>query len=51
MDTLRIQSLESEIATIRPQNSALQRALLLARRRLPVPAMRKSSPRGTVRSA
>lgn len=51
MDTLRIQSLESEIATIRQQNSALQRALLLARRRLPVPAMRKSSPRGTVRSA
>lgn len=58
MDTLRIQSLESElaaakaeIASARQQNSALQRALLLARRRAPVPAMRKSTPRGTVRSA
>lgn len=58
MDTLRIQSLESElaaakaeIAIARQQNSALQRALLLARRRAPVPAMRKSSPRGAVRSA
>lgn len=58
MDTLRIQSLESElaaakaeIASARQQNSALQRALLLARRRMPAPAMRKSPPRGTVRSA
>lgn len=58
MDTLRIQSLESElaaakaeIASARQQNSALQRALLLARRRAPVPAMRKSPPRGAVRSA
>lgn len=58
MDTLRIQSLESElaaakaeIASARQQNSALQRALLLARRRVPAPAMRKSPPRGTVRSA
>jgi hypothetical protein len=58
MDTLRIQSLESElaatkaeIAIARQQNSALQRALLLARRRAPVPAMRKSTPRGAVRSA
>ncbi len=58
MDTLRLQSLESElaatkaeIAIARQQNSALQRALLLARRRAPVPAMRKSTPRGAVRSA
>ena len=58
MDTLRIQSLESElaaakaeIASARQQNSALQRTLLLARRRLPVPAMRKSAPRSAVRSA
>lgn len=58
MDTLRIQSLESElaaakaeIASARQQNSALQRALLIARRRTPAPAMRKSSPRSTVRSA
>lgn len=58
MDTLRIQSLESElaaakaeIASARQQNSVLQRALLLARRRTPVPAMRKSTPRATVRSA
>jgi hypothetical protein len=58
MDTLRIQSLESElaaakaeIAIARQQNSALQRTLLLARRRAPVPAMRKSPPRGAVRSA
>jgi hypothetical protein len=58
MDTLRIQSLESElaaakaeIASAKQQNSALQRALLLARRRAPAPAMRKSTPRGAVRSA
>lgn len=58
MDTLRIQSLESElaaakaeIAIARQQNSALQRTLLLARRRTPVTAMRKSTPRGAVRSA
>jgi hypothetical protein len=57
-DTLRIQSLESElaaakaeIASTRQQNSVLQRALLLARRRATVPAMRKSTPRGSVRSA
>lgn len=58
METLRLQSLESELAAAkaelassRQQNAVLQRALLLAKRRLPVVAMRKSSPRFTARSA
>lgn len=58
METLRIQSLEAELAaakaelaTGKQQNASLQRALLLARRRLPVTAMRKSTPRSTARSA
>lgn len=58
METLRLQSLESELATAKAeiasgkqQNAALQRALLLARRRAPAPAMRKSSPRSTARNA
>ena len=58
METLRIQSLEAELAaakaelaTGRQQTAALQRALLLARRRLPVTAMRKSPPRSAARSA
>lgn len=58
MDTQRIQTLESELAVTkaelaasRQQTSALQRALLLAKRRMPATAMRKSSPRGAARSA
>ncbi|MCF7784905.1 MAG: hypothetical protein K9N47_02225 [Prosthecobacter sp.] len=58
MDSLRIQSLETELAAAkaeiasgRQHNAALQRSLLLARRRLPVPAMRKSAPRSAVRSS
>ena len=58
METLRLQALESELAAAkaeillsRQQNAALQRALLLARRKPPVPAMRKSSPRSIVRCA
>lgn len=54
METLRLQSLEDELATAkteiaasRQQAATLQRALLLARRRQP--AMRKTSARGTVR--
>ena len=56
METLRLQSLEAELATAkaelaanRQQNASLQRTLLLARRRhSPV---RKNGTRGTVRSA
>ncbi|MBN8419928.1 MAG: hypothetical protein J0L73_13500 [Verrucomicrobia bacterium] len=58
VDTLRIQTLESElaaakaeIATSRQQTATLHRALLLTRRRLPVTAMRKSAPRTTARNA
>jgi hypothetical protein len=58
METLRIQSLEAELAAAKAelasgkqQNASLQRALLLARRRLPAPPMRKSPPRRTARSA
>ena len=58
METLRFQSLESELAAARTelaltkqQNTALQRALLLARRKLPVAAVRKSSARNCLRSA
>jgi hypothetical protein len=57
METLRIQALESELASAKTelalskqQNTVLQRALLLARRK-PLAAMRKSSPRSTARSA
>lgn len=57
IETLRIQSLESELAAAkaeldaaRQQNSALQRTLLLSRRRSPVAPMRKSTPRSTARS-
>lgn len=56
METLRLQSLENELAAAkaeiaagRQQQSALQRALLLARRRQP--AARKSGVRGPTRSA
>lgn len=56
METLRLQSLESELAAAkaeaaagRQQNTALQRALLLARRRQPV--VRKNAARGMTRSA
>ncbi len=58
MDTLRIQSLETELAAAkaeilnaRQQNSTLQRALLIARRRLPVAAVRKSPPKSMARCA
>ncbi len=58
METLRIQSLEAELAAAkaelasgRQQTAALQRALLLARRRLPVTAMRKCPTRSAARSA
>jgi len=58
METLRFQSLESELAAARTelaltkqQNTALQRALLLARRKLPVATVRKSSARSCLRSA
>jgi hypothetical protein len=57
METLRIQALEAELATIKEetasgvqQNATLQRALLLARRRR-VPAMRKNPARNGVRNA
>lgn len=57
METLRIQSLESDLATARAdlalsrqQNATLQRALLIARRKLPVTAMRKSPSRNSLRS-
>lgn len=57
METLRIQALEADLAAARAelalskqQNSVLQRALLLARRK-PAPAMRKSLPRSNARSA
>ena len=56
METLRLQALESELAAakteiahVRQQNEALQRALLLARRKQP--AVRKSALRGAARSA
>ncbi len=58
METLRIQSLESELAAAKAeldaakqQNSALQRTLLLSRRRTPAAPMRKSTPRSMARSA
>ncbi|OYW76574.1 MAG: hypothetical protein B7Z37_08240 [Verrucomicrobia bacterium 12-59-8] len=58
METLRIQSLEAdlaaaktELALSKQQNAVLQRTLLLARRKLPVTAMRKSAPRSSARSA
>ncbi|WP_395752452.1 hypothetical protein [Prosthecobacter sp.] len=57
METLRIQALESELASARAelslskqQNAVLQRGLLLARRR-PAPAMRKSHLRNNARGA
>jgi hypothetical protein len=56
METLRLQSLESELAAAkaeiaagRQQQAALQRSLLLARRRQP--AVRKNGVRGPARSA
>ncbi len=58
METLRIQSLEAELAAAKAelasgkqQNASLQRALLIARRRLPATPMRKSPPRSIARSA
>lgn len=58
METLRLQSLQSdltaaqtELTLSQQQNAALQRALLLARRRSPATPMRKSTPRSTARSA
>lgn len=58
VDTLRIQTLESELAaakaelaTSRQQAATLQRALLLARRRPPVTAVRKSASRSAARNA
>ncbi|MFN0075060.1 MAG: hypothetical protein ACKVY0_01165 [Prosthecobacter sp.] len=55
METLRLQSLEAELAATkaeltahRQQNAALQRTLLLARRRQP--ALRKSGTRGMARN-
>ena len=52
METLRVQALESELAAAKAeialgkqQNSVLQRALLLARRKAPVAARRKSGVR------
>ncbi len=58
VDSLRIQSLEAELAAAKAEiasgrlhNAALQRALLLARRKVSVPATRKSATRSTVRSA
>jgi hypothetical protein len=58
METLRLQALESqlaaaqtEIAQGRQQNAELQRALLLARRRGPTPALRRSGLRGAMRNA
>ncbi|OYW27998.1 MAG: hypothetical protein B7Z47_06180 [Chthoniobacter sp. 12-60-6] len=57
METLRLQSLESdlaaaqtELALSKQQNAVLQRDLLLARRRTPATPMRKSTPRSTARS-
>ncbi len=57
METLRLQSLESELAAAqtelalsKQQNALLQRDLLLARRRTPANPMRKSTPRSTARS-
>ncbi len=56
METLRLQSLEAELAAAkaelaahRLQNAALQRSVLLARRRQP--ALRKNGTRGMARSA
>lgn len=58
METLHLQALESqlaaaqtEIAQGRQQNAELQRALLLARRKGPAPALRRSGPRGAMRNA
>ncbi len=58
METLRVQSLESELAAAKTelalskqQNSILQRTLLLARRRLPATPMRKGTPQSVARSA
>lgn len=58
VDTVRIQTLESElaaakaeIATSKQQTATLQRALLMARRRVPVTALRKSPPRSPARNA
>ena len=58
VDSLRIQSLEAELAAAKAEiasgrllNATLQRALLLARRKVSVPATRKSATRSTVRSA
>lgn len=58
VDSARVQSLEAElaaakaeIASSRQQNAALQRALLLARRRPQPPVTRKSSPRSAARCA
>ncbi|MDB6006188.1 MAG: hypothetical protein JWR15_3175, partial [Prosthecobacter sp.] len=57
METLRLQSLESDLAAAqtelslsKQQNAMLQRDLLLARRRTPATPMRKSTPRSTARS-
>ena len=58
VDSLRVQSLEAELAAAKAEiasgrllNATLQRALLLARRKVSVPATRKSATRSTVRSA
>lgn len=58
VDSSRQQSLEAELAAaraelagIKSQNAALQRALLLARRRSSAPAMRKNAARTAARSA
>ena len=58
METLRVQALESELAAAKAeialgkqQNAVLQRALLLAKRKAPVSAGRKSPQRSNVRCA
>ena len=58
METLRVQSLESELAAAKAEialgkqhNAVLQRALLLARRKAPVPTGRKSPQRSNARCA
>lgn len=58
METLRVQSLESELAAAKTeialgkqQNAVLQRALLLARRKAPVAAARKSTLKSVMRCA
>ena len=58
METLRVQSLESELAAAKneialgkQQNAVLQRALLLARRKAPAASGRKSTQKSVVRCA